>query len=154
MRSPPPRAALLALAVVAGVGGCSRRAPITSCDQSLEGAWQSDHQAERWMILERGGALEVYPLFPDGRPPGTPADLETAPRAIDLARSPRGLGGDVVRRFTQRGVACNAKAAVHVTSCADDVLELVLADPPAPAEFAPCTFARPDSSRRERWRRE
>ena len=147
-----PRAVMIALAVLATA--CSRRDPITSCDQSLAGPWRSDHDAEPWMILDRQGALEIYPLFPDGRPPNLPAELETAPRAIDLTRTRGGLSGDVSRRFLRRGIQCIAKAPVHVTSCANDVLELVLSDPPAPAGFEPCSFPRPDSSRRERWRRE
>ena len=142
-----PRAAMIALVVLAAA--CSRRAPITSCDQRLDGTWRSDHQDETWMILEsRSGTLEIYPLFPDGRPPGTPAELETAPRAIDLQRTPGGLVGDVQRRFMRRGVACTATADVRVLSCANDGLDLVLANPPMPAGFDPCSFPRPDSSRR------
>lgn len=145
--------AVLAVAVVSAT--CSRREPITSCEQSLEGAWQSDHgSGERWMILERAGALEAYPLFPDGRPAGVSPELETAPRVIDLSRSPSGVAGDVKRRFMRRGVACLSTATVHVTACANDVIELVLADPPVPTGFDPCSFPRPDSSRRERWIRE
>ena len=144
---------MIALAVLATA--CSRRDPITSCDQPLDGSWRSDHDAEDWMILERsGGALEIYPLFPDGRPPNAPAGLETAPRAIDLTRSRGGLSGEVSRRFLRRGIECIARSPVHVTGCTNDVLELVLSDPTAPAGFEPCTFPRPDSSRRERWRRE
>jgi len=144
---------MIALAVL--VTACSRRDPITSCEQSLAGRWRSDHAGEQWMILEsRGGALEIYPLFPDGRPASAPAELETAPRAIDLQRTPGGLVGDVKRRFMRRGVACTATAGARVTACANDVLELVLADPAVPAGFAPCSLPRPDASRRERWRRE
>ena len=144
--------AVLAVAVLAAA--CSRREPITTCEQSLEGAWQSDRVGERWMILERNGALESYPLFPDGRPVGVPAELETAQRVIDLSRTPSGIAGDVKRRFMLRGVACLSTASVHVTGCSNDVIELVLADPPAPAGFEPCSLPRPDSSRRERWSRE
>lgn len=147
-----PRAAMIALVVLATA--CSRRDPITSCEQVLDGSWRSDHAGEQWMIVESRGALEIYPLFPDGRPPSTSAELETAPRAIDLQRTPGGLVGDVKRRFMRRGVACTATAGARVTACANDVLELVLADPPVPAGFEPCAFARPDSSRRERWHRE
>jgi hypothetical protein len=146
---------MIALVVAVLAAACSRRDPITSCDQLLDGPWRSDHSAEQWMILEhKGGALEIYPLFPDGRPPNTPAELETAPRAIDLTRITGKLSGDVSRRYLRRGIDCIAKAPVHVVSCANDMLELVLADPPAPAGFEPCSFPRPDSSRRERWRRE
>jgi len=144
--------AVLAVAVLGAA--CSHREPITSCDQSLEGTWTSDRPGERWNILDRGTTLEAYGLFPDGRVAGAPADIETAPRAIDLARNPGGLAGDVKRRFMQRGATCIAKAGATVVSCSSDVLEIVLADPPLPAAFDPCTFPRPDSSRRERWTRE
>jgi hypothetical protein len=146
--------AVLTVALAVGCTACSRREPITSCAQSLEGAWHSDHADEQWMILERGATLEAYPLVPDAHVPGAAADLETAPRAIDLDRSGDALHGTVSRRFMQRGVACIAKADVHVISCANDVIELVLADPPVPAAFEPCTSPRPDSSRRERWSRD
>lgn len=155
MTLPALLAVAVAIAIAVSAAACSRREPITSCEQSLEGAWQSDHgTGERWMILESKGALEAYPLFPDGRLPGVSADLETAPRVIDLSRAPGGVAGDVKRRFMRRGVACVSTASVHVIACANDVLELVLADPPVPAGFDPCSFPRPDSSRRERWRRE
>ncbi|MBA3454006.1 MAG: hypothetical protein H0T42_13005 [Deltaproteobacteria bacterium] len=151
--APALRAAMIALAVIATA--CSRRDPVTSCDQPLAGPWRSDHAAdERWMILERSGELEIYPLFPDGRPEGSTADIETAPRVIDLRRTPSGITGEIKRRYMRGGVECIAKAPVHVTSCANDVLELVLSDPSPPAGFEPCTAARPDGSRRERWRRE
>jgi hypothetical protein len=136
-----PRAAMIALAVLGSA--CAQREPITSCDQRLDGTWRSDHHDERWMILD-GRALEAYPLVPDGPPP----------RAMDLQRTGGELTGDVSRRYMQRGIACIAKAPVRVTKCTNDVLELVLSDPPAPAAFEPCSFPRPDSSRRERWRRE
>jgi len=144
--------AVLAVAVLGAA--CTRREPITSCDQKLEGTWKSDRAGERWMIIDRVATLEAYGLFPDGRVAGAPAELETAPRAIDLARSASGLAGDVKRRFMQRGTSCIAKAGATVTSCRNDVIEIVLADPPVPAAFDPCSFPRPDSSRRERWTRE
>ncbi len=146
------RTSVLAAAVLGAA--CASREPITSCDQRLGGTWRSDRAGERWMIIDRGGTLEAYGLFPDGRVPGAPPELETAPRALDLARMPSGLSGDVKRRFMQRGTSCIAKADATVISCANDVLEIVLADPPIPAAFDPCSFPRPDSSRRERWTRE
>lgn len=147
-----PRAAMIALAVLTS---CSQRDPITSCQQLLDGVWRSDHAAEQWMIGERrGGTLEIYPLFPDRRSPSMPPELEAAPRAIDVTRTGGELSGEVSRRFMQRGIECISKAPVRVTACANDVLELVLSDPPPPAGFAPCSYPRPDSSRRERWRRE
>lgn len=148
-----PRAAMIALALLATA--CSRRDPFTSCSQPLDGPWRSDHDDETWMILEgTGGSLEIYPLVPDRRPPDAPAELETAPRAVDLTRANDELSGSVSRRYMRRGLACIAKTPVRVTRCTRDGLELVLSDPPAPAGFDPCSFPRPASSRRERWRRE
>ena len=53
----------VALAIVA----CSRREPIGSCDDDLRGVYVAGD--ERWMMLDQGDALEVYPLFPDGAAP-------------------------------------------------------------------------------------
>ncbi len=150
-----PATARISLAIAVLASACSRRAPIMSCEQRLDGAWRSDHaEGERWMILERTGELEIYPLFPDGRLAGAPAELETAPRVIDLRRAPGGITGEVKRRYMLRGSECIARAPVHVTGCKRDMLELVLSDPSVPANFEPCSLSRPDSSRRERWRRE
>jgi hypothetical protein len=49
-------------------------------------------------------------------------------------------------------VACEGKAPAHVVRCADDTLDVVLADPNAPAEYEPCTWPSQNPSRRERWR--
>ena len=59
---------------------CSTSAPLASCDDDLRGAWRDEASGARWMILDRGASLEVYPLFSDAVPAG-------APRVIDLARS-------------------------------------------------------------------
>jgi hypothetical protein len=147
------RTAVVAVAFVSSVGACKHDAPITSCTQDLHGTWRSEAGA-RWMILDSGASLEIYPMFDDGKPAGVPPDLETAPRVIDLSRQAEGLSGDVQRRFMRADQSCVAKAGVHVTACTNNVLELVLADPPPPLAFDPCSFPRPDSSRRERWRRE
>jgi hypothetical protein len=54
----------------------------------------------------------------------------------------------------QRAQRCDARVPVHVTRCAGDSLELVLADPAPPLGFAPCAWPGPGPSRVERWRRE
>jgi hypothetical protein len=68
-------------------------------------------------------------------------------------RTADAVAGDVKRRFMRGAASCVAKAAVKVTRCANAELELVLADPPAPLAFDPCSFPRPNGSRRERWHR-
>lgn len=146
------RTVVVAVGMVSSGLACTHEPPITSCTQDLRGVWRTEAGA-RWMILDSGASLEVYPLFDDGKPAGVPPGLETAPRVIDLSRI-EGISGDVQRRFMRTDQSCLSKAGVHVTSCANDTLELVLADPPAPLAFDPCSFPRPDSSRRERWRRD
>jgi hypothetical protein len=119
----------------------------------------------------------------DGRPGGVLAPtaaaraLEVAPRVIDLTRrSGRtsaappasepsrsgdgapdpgpGLAGTVHRRYLAGVASCEARVPVHVSRCADDSLDLVLADPSPPLGFTPCTWPRPAQSRRVRWHRE
>jgi hypothetical protein len=144
-------------AVVLALAACSHRAEIASCDDDLRGVYVAD--GERWMVLDNGATLEAYPLFPDG---GAPGELVVAPRVIDLARpadpSPRaanaGLVGTLHRRYMRRAERCDAQLPVHVTRCAGDALELVLADPAPPLGFAPCTWPGPGPSRIVRWRRE
>lgn len=168
-------------AVVLGVlvlVACSRRAPLASCEDDLGGVYLAD--AERWMLLDHGETLEAYPLFPDvaaagpdGAPPADRDRVVVAPRAIDLTRGaaasagpsagelPRAgppatsaLAGTLRRRYMQRAEACEAHVPVHVTRCAGETLELVLADPSPPLAYAPCTWPRPGPSRVVRWHRE
>lgn len=144
-------------AAVLVIAACSRRAELASCADDLRGVYVAD--GERWMMLDSGATLEAYPLFPDGGPPG---DLVVAPRVIDLAR-PTGSGtgaqpgapaGTLRRRYMRRAERCDAQLPVHVTRCAGDTLELVLADPSPPLGFSPCTWPGPGPSRVARWRRE
>jgi len=149
------RAAVLAGLLVAASPACSRRAPLASCDDNLRGVYAAGPDgAERWMILDRGDALEAYPLFPDVDGPHA---LEIGPRRIDLARAPAAAGtlaGAVHRRYMRRAELCDAQIPVHVTRCAGDTLDLVLADPAPPLDFAPCRWPGPASSRLVRWQRE
>lgn len=139
---------LVAVALAVSVGaGCDRAPGVASCRADLGGVWRGEG-TQRWMILDTGATLEVYPLFPDV--PASP--LEVAPRVIDLERQGDALAGVVRRRYLRGSDACTATAPAHVTSCGDGGLELVLADPPAPLAFAPCRFAGASPSHRERWR--
>jgi hypothetical protein len=123
-----------ALTLVLAVAACSRRAPITSCDDDLRGVYASGD--ERWMVIDSGDTLEAYPLFPDGEGPephgsapadgaaglgsptpgassgSEPADLVASPRVIDFKRaSPTGLPGSTapgVERSAARTVAGTA----------------------------------------------
>jgi hypothetical protein len=101
----------------------------------------------RWSVLDNRRSVEVYPLFADG------GSGETAPRAIDLRRTGDALVGEVTRRFMQGALRCDAKASARVTSCANNTLEIVLADPQPPLTFDPCAWGQSAPSRRERWHR-
>jgi hypothetical protein len=141
-------------AVVLAIAAC-RRDPIASCDDDLRGVYLA--ASERWMVLDHGATLEAYPLFPDGAPAaaGDATALEIAPRVIDLERRPGAtIEGTLRRRYLQRAEICDARVPVHVTGCADDTLELVLADPAPPLAFTPCTWPGPGPSRVVHWRRE
>ena len=139
-------------AVVLALAACGQRAEHASCDDDLRGVYVAD--GERWMVLDNGATLEAYPLFPDG---GAPGELVVAPRVIDLERRPGASSapaGTLRRRYMRRAERCDAQVAVHITSCAGDALELVLADPAPPLGFSPCTWPGPAPSRVVRWRRE
>ena len=143
------------LAIALLLCSCGRRAPIASCTDDLAGVYEVETTATeetptRWNLLDHRRSLEAYPMFADVM---TVAGLEIAPRVIDLRRTGDGLAGEVTRRFMQGPLRCDAKATAHVTSCKDDTLEIVLADPVQPIAFDPCTFGQSAPSRRERWRR-
>jgi hypothetical protein len=166
-----PGAQAAALAGALAIAACSRRAPIASCDANLRGVYAAP--TGRWMLLDDGEALDAYPLFPDA---DGPADLEIAPRRIVLTRPPADraatpeqlppgaaparaatgttLAGTLRRRYMHRAEICDAEVPVHVTRCAGDTLELVLADPAPPIGFSPCRWPGPGPSRIERWQRE
>ena len=169
-----PGAQAAALAAALAVAACSRRAPIASCEANLRGVYAAaPDRSERWMLLDDGEALEAYPLFPDV---DGPPDLEVAPRRIELTRAPPAptaspgapppgagsalaatgatLAGTLHRRYMHHAEICDAEVPVHVTRCAGDTLELVLADPAPPIGFSPCRWPGPGPSRIERWQRE
>jgi hypothetical protein len=109
----------------------------------------------RWIFLDNRDSLEVYPEFADAvPPPAAPLDLVVAPRVIDLHRDGDALVGELRRRYMRRGDSCDAHAAVRVTACKRDELELVIADVAAPLGFAPCRWPLPLPPHVERWRRD
>src|SRR5688572_22674033 len=118
--------------LLALIASCDRKDPIARCTDDLAGVYEVETTATeqtptRWNVLDNRRGLEAYPMFDDALViPG----IETAPRAIDLRRiSEVALGGEVTRRFMQGPLRCDAKASAHVTSCKDNTLEIVLADP-------------------------
>ncbi|MBA3819606.1 MAG: hypothetical protein H0X17_11990, partial [Deltaproteobacteria bacterium] len=57
-------------------------------------------------------------------------------------------------RYLRGADRCDARAAARITACSANTLDVVLADPPPPLGFAPCTYGAPAASHRERWQRE
>ncbi len=155
---PAPRD--LTCAAIVAIAACSRTAPlIGSCDDDLRGIYVAG--SERWMVLDNGATLEAYPVFPDATPVAPSAggdEVVVAPRVIDLQRAGSTPGappaGTLRRRYMLRAQSCEARVPVHVTRCAGDTLELVLADPSPPIGFSPCAWLGPAPSRVVRWRRE
>jgi hypothetical protein len=91
-----PRAIALAIALAAGslaagsLAACSRREPITSCDDDLRAVYSVEPaRTESWMVIDRGATLEAYALFPDGEVSG---GVVAAPRVIDLVRADDSAG--------------------------------------------------------------
>jgi hypothetical protein len=123
---------------------CSQKPPIESCSDDLGGVWSA--ASGRWMILDNGTALEVYPLFDDRAFGG-------APRVIDLTRGDK-LEGTMKRRFMQHAQTCEARVPFHVTACKGDTLQVVRAETSAPLTFAPCTWDSQMYTHVENWRRE
>lgn len=133
------RAGLAALAIAAL--GCQRAPARQSCADSLGGVWR-DPTGHRWAVLDRGTQLEVYPDFADtAPPPGTPGDVELAPRAMDATRAGPVVAGTVRRRFMRADARCEAHAPFRILVCRGDALDVEVGEPPAATGFTPCAFA-------------
>lgn len=146
------------LAAAAMLVACDRRPAVTSCDEDLHGSWVSDTGA-RWSLLDYGSKLEAYPAFDDAVVDGAPRaiDLERADKLAPAGRSESGqlqLRGEVTRRYTRGADTCEARAPVRIATCNANTLQIVVADPPPPLAFAPCSWPRPAASRVEHWRRD
>lgn len=143
------RRGIVALAAILA-GGCARDS-IESCAQNLSGEYTGERGV--WVITETQDRLEIYPVFPDR---GIPADgtLEIAPRVITLDRTADGtLRGEAKRRYMKASASCLAKVAVRITRCANDTLDVVMADTAPPLSFAPCQWGRVEPARVELWKR-
>lgn len=137
------RLLLVALAVLTACEGTT----ITSCDQDLGGEYAAGDR--RWMVLDHGEQLEIYPAFPD-----VPvSSLEIAPRTIELWREGGVLRGATHRRYMQGAASCTARVPATIARCADNTLEIVHAETAPPLGFTPCTWGRADPARVERWTR-
>jgi hypothetical protein len=140
----------IALAIVTCVA-CHRRPPLAACTDDLRGVYVSADGA-RWNVIDSPDGYEVYPLFDDV--PAERRGLEIGPRVIDLEEADGVVDGWVRRRYMRGAERCDAKVAIHLTKCSDDTLEIVVADPEPPLDFARCTWPRLAPSHVERWRRE
>lgn len=141
----------LAVAALAVLTGCDRRAPIESCAHNLTGEYASERGS--WMVTDQGQRLEIYPLFPDV-PAATGEVTEVAPRVIELGRSTDGaLHGEAKRRYMKGSASCLAKVPVRIARCAGDALEVVHGETAPPLAFAPCQWGRTEPARVERWTR-
>lgn len=136
------RAALAALCLVAA--GCDRREPIARCSDNLHGEWSGP--SGRWMLLDNGATLELFPLFDDSVADG-------APRVIDVKRDAQ-MQGQIKRRFMRRADACDARASFVVTACKADTLQIVLGEVSAPLTYAPCTWPQSVPAHVETWQRQ
>jgi hypothetical protein len=140
------RAAAATLAVMfASLGACQRRAPFASCDENLHGVYVTPAGA-RWMLLDNGPTLELYPLFDD-------LVVEGAPRLIDIARGEK-LQGHVKRRYMRRALACEGRAPATITACKDDTLQFVIGEVASPLSYEPCAWPQQAPTRVELWRRD
>ena len=146
---------MIRIAVISrACAGCDRRVPITSCEQDLTGEYASeqvpsgrDAAGQRWMVVDQGTHLEVFPLFAD-----VPGDLETAPRMIELRRTDDGtLRGDTKRRYMKGSASCVTKVPARIARCSADMIEIVHAETAPPLSFSPCVFGRAEPARVERW---
>ena len=122
----------------------------TTCTDDLQGVYVTP-AGERWHLLDNGETLEAFPMFDDAK---GPAELVTAPRAIDLQRLGDKLDGTVSRRFMRRAESCTGRAPFHVTGCTATGLDVVAGDVAPPLTLTPCTPAPPLPSRAEHWRRD
>lgn len=123
------------------------RPRITSCDQDLGGEYSAGDR--RWVVIDHGESLEVYPVSPDVVP--STIELEIAPKWIELWREDGRLQGQANRRYMKAAAICTAHVPVTVARCADNTLDVVHAEPAPPLSFAPCAWGRTEPARVERW---
>lgn len=88
------------------------------------------------------------------RPDAATASRMPAAAAASRATDAGTLSGILHRRYMRGAASCEARIAVHVTRCAGDTVDLVLADPSPPTGFAPCAWPGPAPSRLVHWQRE
>lgn len=154
-RESSPCASLAWFVALTALAACQRGpAELTSCKDSLAGTWRAElppgatedpRDAERWAILDRGGRLEIYPLFDDAKlqPGADPSSSASAtitfsPRSFELIRSHTSLLGRVQRWALRGATSCQLSATARITACRGDTIAVQLAELPSPGDFASC----------------
>ena len=150
MRRALARPATLATAALAALG-CRRPAPLASCADDLAGVWAvpdeptASGEPRRYHVIDRGGAIELYPMFDDsvvapGDRKATTADaVIAAPAAIDLTRAADGtLTGTLVRRFQRGAATCILRTPARLHDCAGDRATLEVTPLAPPVDWARC----------------
>jgi hypothetical protein len=155
-------AAIVAAAALLGAAACAPdRRPVERCSDPLDGVWRADERAPsgepyRFHILDRGAAIEIYPIFDDAVPPDGSAKLSGiiyAPAVIDLQRNGQLLHGTESRRLVRGTQTCVRKlpAVIAAGACSGDRLTLGIAlaapDPDGGIDWTTCAH-RPTGKRR------
>jgi len=128
----------LALSGALAVAAC-RAAPVASCQDDLSGIWAAE-DGRRFDIVDRGGTVEVYPLFdPVGekqaRPWRTPAKTELQRRGMVLA------GTSTFQAQDAR--VCTVTTPARLEACGDGRASLVVDLAPALDASACAVLPRP-----------
>jgi hypothetical protein len=151
---------------IAAIGCAPDRRPVERCRDPLDGIWRADERAPsgelyRFHILDRGAALEIYPIFDDAVPPDGSSKLSGiiyAPAVIDLQRNGELLHGTESRRLVRGAQSCVRKLPATIAGgCAGDQLTLAIAgvaDAEGGIDWATCAPRLTGERRSLRLRRE
>ena len=140
-----------AVAAVVAVAACSHGPDLTTCRESIAGMWRDPH-GRRWAAMEHQGRIEIYPDWGDTEPPpGTPPEIEVAPRVIDLVHAGDDVAGTIHRRFGKGADFCDVAVPIHIRNCHGSTIEIEIAEPPAPTAYKPCALPSIPYPVRETW---
>ncbi|MEZ4400921.1 MAG: hypothetical protein R3B06_12925 [Kofleriaceae bacterium] len=129
--------AVVAWGLVAAAG-CGR-APVDSCGDDLAGVWRGP--AGDFQALDRGGRIELYPMFSD-LPTDLPPGVVAAPAVIDLTRATgTDASGTVTRRYERSARFCRRTSPARLVSCRADRLTLEVTAVTPPDDWARCESA-------------
>lgn len=131
--------------------GCRTASPASEqdCPAPLAGVWQVAGTSQRWAMVERGAAIEAYPLFDDSDGAGDLA-RSVSPRRVIAVRGKTALVGRVERWVMRGAQHCAVRAAVRI-ECRAGELRLELPELTPPTDFVTCHSA--SAVVAQRWRR-